>query len=699
MRLASNVAPVERFGVVEAEADFRIKPTPKAFQILTSKLYKDKIAAIIRELSCNAYDSHVEAGKAEEPFLVHLPTALEPELVIRDYGTGLSDTDVRTIFTTFFESTKENTNEQIGALGLGCKSPFSYTDTYTVKSFWNGKVSTYVCFIENALPKIRRTSRLDTTEPNGLEVSITVKPGDYHAFQSKAVKIFKWFPHKPQVTGGHFYTHASNDSPVRSGDGWYLLNERDVASKAIMGNVAYPIDKGVMESHFTDFEKRLLTSFVFYFGIGELDVQAGREELSYDTATIRAIKKRIKRVSKELSTLIQTEFKECTTFVEASRKYLEKGSTVDLFNLVPPRWNGQIITGGVMPPVEGELYVRRHTRLKFEYPRHRRRGGNGRTVEETSVIEPWSDVTIFIDDLQRGGMTRFKKVSADSTYPCYLFQPGDGVSAQDALTAFKDFERVRLTSSISVERRTAKVRQFSYTQCPSHYTYLGHDHRREVEVDIEEGGIYITTRSGDTQGPRQSDMHLQDLLVWFRLFYSVPENAGRPIYLVPMTMKKRFETGDGWRTLYDAVHEQLQVKLADPAFMHQAHALWDRNNFNLTLFSRTNQIVEKLPKRHPLSRFMERYNEKVSDEVAAWYPLLIKLDAPLNSPLSVNWPPDAKPRRIFDPKKMKLKTLWSGLNNMPLLKAVVSSADIASEAIDDLAQYAKLKLATSNSSR
>ena len=70
--------------------EFRIRNSAKAFNILSSGLYANKIRAIIRELSCNAVDSHVAAGKSDTPFDIHLPNQLEPHFSIRDYGTGLN---------------------------------------------------------------------------------------------------------------------------------------------------------------------------------------------------------------------------------------------------------------------------------------------------------------------------------------------------------------------------------------------------------------------------------------------------------------------------------------------------------------------------------------------------------------------------------------------------------------------------------
>lgn len=54
-------------------AGFKIKTSNVAFDILSSGLYANKIRAVIRELSCNAVDSHIAAGKSNTPFLVRLP--------------------------------------------------------------------------------------------------------------------------------------------------------------------------------------------------------------------------------------------------------------------------------------------------------------------------------------------------------------------------------------------------------------------------------------------------------------------------------------------------------------------------------------------------------------------------------------------------------------------------------------------------
>lgn len=166
----------------------KIKASAKAFNILSSGLYANKISAIIRELSCNAVDSHVAAGNNETPFDVHLPNQLEPWFSIRDYGTGLTHEQVTQIYTTYFESTKTDSNEYIGALGLGSKSPFAYTDNFTITAIRNNKKGIYSAFINQAgVPSIAQMMTEDTTEPSGVEVKMSVNDNwDYSKFRDEA---------------------------------------------------------------------------------------------------------------------------------------------------------------------------------------------------------------------------------------------------------------------------------------------------------------------------------------------------------------------------------------------------------------------------------------------------------------------------------------------------------------------------------
>lgn len=289
--------------------EFRIRNSAKAFSILSSGLYANKVRAIVRELSCNATDSHVAAGRAEVPFDVHLPNSLEPHFSIRDYGTGLSHDQVTQIYTTYFESTKTNSNEFIGALGLGSKSPFSYTDNFTVTAIKDGKKGIYSAFINgDGVPSIALMMQEETDEQSGVEVKFSVNERwDFDKFYQEARNVYTYFAVRPNVSGYSdfkFIDIAYDSRDIIPGahsiKGGY-------ASIAVMGNIAYPIQIPQSDKSLDAVRSMLNCGLELHFNIGELDFQASREGLSYIPQTIASIKEKLEAVNAELTNHIKTE--------------------------------------------------------------------------------------------------------------------------------------------------------------------------------------------------------------------------------------------------------------------------------------------------------------------------------------------------------------------------------------------------------
>jgi hypothetical protein len=299
--IVSNVAEI---------GEFRIRNSAKAFSILSSGLYANKIRAIIRELSCNAVDSHAAAGKKDTPFDVHLPNTLEPHFAIRDYGTGLSHQQVTQIYTTYFESTKTASNEFIGALGLGSKSPFSYTDNFTVTAIQNGVKGIYSAFINGeGVPSIALMMQEPTDEPAGVEVKFSVNDRyDFDKFRQEARIVYTHFVLKPTVSGnGDFgFVSAEYEShDIVPGVHSYKTSRSSIA---IMGNIAYPIEVPSADSSISPELRTLLScGLEMHFGIGELDFQASREGLSYIPSTVAAIKAKLEEVNAALTVVIAKE--------------------------------------------------------------------------------------------------------------------------------------------------------------------------------------------------------------------------------------------------------------------------------------------------------------------------------------------------------------------------------------------------------
>ena len=296
---------------VGATGEFRIKQSAHAFQILSSSLYSNKIKAIIRELSTNAIDSHVGAGKADVPFEVHLPTMLEPWFAVRDFGMGLDNNQVIDIYTTYFESTKTDSNDFVGALGLGSKSPFSYTENFTVTAIKHGIKRIYSAFInESRVPSIVEMGEELTDEENGVEVKFSVTDRyDYRSFVNEAHKVFCWFEHKPTVTGDNTFEHR--DVKYKEQNiipGVHVRKDSYNECIAVMGNIAYPLDNiPEVEKHFGILAPLLKCGLVLNFAIGDLDFAASREQLSYIPLTINNIRSKLEELNANLANHLATK--------------------------------------------------------------------------------------------------------------------------------------------------------------------------------------------------------------------------------------------------------------------------------------------------------------------------------------------------------------------------------------------------------
>lgn len=178
-----------------------IKQDHKTFRAFSDGLYADKISSIIRELASNAVDSQRKAKTLHIPYEVFLPCNTNSKFSIRDYGTGLSPTQIDEIYAIYGESTKENDNDNIGGFGLGSKTPFAYSDQFFVRSYFNGRVYTYTFYFDEDEPAYLQVGDNETDEPNGLEIYFDVDDDDFQEFSDKAQRTLLWLEVIPNIWG------------------------------------------------------------------------------------------------------------------------------------------------------------------------------------------------------------------------------------------------------------------------------------------------------------------------------------------------------------------------------------------------------------------------------------------------------------------------------------------------------------------
>ena len=348
MKLQREGTPAKISGSIGGPQGFQITASRIAFNILSSGLYSNKIGACIRELACNAWDAHVMANKRDVPFEIHLPTSFEPWFSVKDYGIGLNpaakfvftkqtnpivgskvhplnpgyETEVRVgkykegstlakghyirevdelidLYCTYFSSNKNDSNDVIGAMGLGSKSPFSYTEGFTVTSRYNGVTRIASAYItEQGTPDIVvQTSEETPDAPNGLEVTFPVKEDDCWEFENNAKVMLETFSPMPKF---NTKIEIPSQTYVMKTARWGM---RSVASthqgdgmRAIQGQVQYAIGKIDISKMGQELQALTAMPLDLFFPIGELAVAASRETLQLDPVTVANITKALEDV-------------------------------------------------------------------------------------------------------------------------------------------------------------------------------------------------------------------------------------------------------------------------------------------------------------------------------------------------------------------------------------------------------------------
>ena len=312
MILQDKNTDVEQIGQLSEQAEFSIKASKKAFQIL-SGMYSDLPLAIVRELVANGWDSHIAANKKDVPVHIHLPNALEPWLTIQDFGTGISHKDIYEIYTKYFESTKTNTNEQAGCFGLGSKVQMAYTDSFISISITDGVKRTYnVFFNANGVPCISLVSQENTNESNGLSVQIPIKSNDFEKFQNATYRACRYYEVKPNITGGKIDWNI--DKPNFVGSFWRSFTSLN-QSYALMGNVAYPINIYQLSYENQDIARK--AGLVINFNLGELEITPSREDLTYSDFTIKSLNDKIELVKLDFAKNVEDTIKTSPNLLDA----------------------------------------------------------------------------------------------------------------------------------------------------------------------------------------------------------------------------------------------------------------------------------------------------------------------------------------------------------------------------------------------
>ena len=284
---------------------------PEMFDVF-SGLYADQELAILRELSTNARDSHIEAG-VTRPIEVTLPNTVEPNLVIEDFGIGMSKTEIEETYSKYGASTKRNSNDFNGTLGLGSKSPLAYTPQFTfigVKDGVKTMVSVAKTEVETPdgdvkiIPVMKVLSERETTDGNGVKVIVPVR--SYNNFAEKAEHLFRFWDRETVLINGVKPTPISGMGVT---DNIMVTTETDGQSYVIMAGVPYPtyFSHGLLQGH----------ALVAHVPTGTVSFTPSREALKDNRKNREAIAAILAEYEREVPNAVQAQIEEAGNAREA----------------------------------------------------------------------------------------------------------------------------------------------------------------------------------------------------------------------------------------------------------------------------------------------------------------------------------------------------------------------------------------------
>lgn len=218
--------------------------------------YAAPMDAVIRELYVNASDSHRAAGQTR-PVEITMPTEETPFLVVRDFGLGMSPTDMVGVFTRPAASTKRGENTSAGGLGIGAKSPFTVADRFVVRGVKDGVAATLVMarIDGHLMHLVNEVTATDAA--NGVEITVPIEVSKIEQWWKALSRVHFWWDQ------GRAVITNEDSSPVAlptwserilegapAPEGQAVVHSPKLRRNTVlMGQIAYSIPEGVLYVH------------------------------------------------------------------------------------------------------------------------------------------------------------------------------------------------------------------------------------------------------------------------------------------------------------------------------------------------------------------------------------------------------------------------------------------------------------------
>ena len=362
MKLSDIRPTVETTGQMVNQL-FSIEDTGAIFDILRNRMYSDPIRAICREITSNARDAHREVGKEDVECEITLPSAFDKFYKVKDFGPGISPERMATVFIRYTASTKRDDNKQTGGFGLGAKTPFSYSDTFTIVTIVDNIKYHYACFIDPT--KVGQLSLLrteGTSESNGTEIIIPVKSEDFNKFAIDTEFVTRHWDVKPILHGRH--VQYKSIVSTLEGSGYKICKSNDYNTireiKLVIDGIEYPLELSQLKGKVHSGIFNAINGTIYlYFGVGELDLSATRESVHLSAPTEAKINDRLSEIVKDFKVSVLQKIDGCVSLWDAN-VYLnnELGKTFNDHSFLGAlTWKGLPLIEGSLRATDGKVFT------------------------------------------------------------------------------------------------------------------------------------------------------------------------------------------------------------------------------------------------------------------------------------------------------------------------------------------------------
>lgn len=302
--------------------------------ILSSNLYSYPMTSFLRETVSNAWDSHVEAG-VDEPIII---TKSRDNLAIRDFGTGISPERFKEIYLNIGSSTKRESNQYIGAFGLGRFSCLSVSDLANITSFYNGKAYYYVMNKDVDQLHIDLLLEKKTDEKNGVEVKVPLRSLDADNLECLSFIENVYVEDETGEMGGRVqYFNKRKIHSCKNFKFCTIVGSVNYSKpRILLGKIPYVVDYWQLWEYgdkkyqnWEDTFKRILPTIE----IGSVDITPNREGLLYSERTKEVLRKAYNACIDELMEIWNTqtgkEYEDIIEYIYRMSRYASNYAIID----------------------------------------------------------------------------------------------------------------------------------------------------------------------------------------------------------------------------------------------------------------------------------------------------------------------------------------------------------------------------------